>query len=213
MRMTAHAFFLASPFLIGLVWSVVSPFLVFQIGKRFLRIITRDLQTAGFTDTSGHWQSEKSTAITVAAASPDTHGLSAAAQPASVGGERGAGGENSTATASACDHYCPVPYPLEPKNICSYLVWLVDLPQLVPTILLACVGVVVSLNEGGHLLLTLITCGIAAAVGIIVTIVIITRDPQHYGAVGGFSYLSFGGIFAFAVNLIAAAFIIIGVSV
>jgi hypothetical protein len=211
--MTAHAFFLASPFLIGLGWSVVSPFLVFWIGKRFLCIITRELNTAGFTDTSGDWQSKKPTASTAAAPIPDTHALTAPAQPASAGGKRGAGGENSAVAASASDHYCPVPLPVQPGNICSYLVWLVDLPQVVPTILLAGVGVVVSLNEGGHLLLTLIICGTAAAAGIIVTIVIMTRDPQHYGAVGGFSFLSFGGIFAFAVNLIAAALIIIGVSV
>jgi hypothetical protein len=250
--MIDHALFLASPFLIGLAWSVASPFLVRRLGDRYEQRITEKLEASGFRkDSSGQWRAATKEELDTATglASPQTvrrsapppvareqSGLTFAESVERVVVDRGEltfhirrgwlpavagrlrddpapGTERRAEDGStpADDSYLPLA--VEPGNLRTYVDWIVDVPQLVPTILLAVVGVFVALAEGRYLVLTIITCVAAAVIGAIATIVIMRKDPQHYSAVDGIWIFTRGSQIAFIVNLIAAAVIIVSVGV
>src|SRR5487761_1175775 len=58
-----------------------------------------------------------------------------------------------------------IPLPNRPENLRTYVEWLVDAPQLLPTILLGAAAVIVAIAEARHVILTYIVCAVAALIG------------------------------------------------
>jgi hypothetical protein len=183
----ARAFVLASPFIIGLIWSALSPLLVGYIGDRFKKKLYGQVEEAGYQKTSsGSWRAP------------------ACAQTL----ERAAGTPAATGLKTA-ELGCPLPLPLEPANLNNYVEWLVDAPQLLPTILLAVVSVFVAVADGRDVGLMYVICPVAAVIGIIATIVIIKQDPPSYSGVYRVWVYTVGPLVGIILNLAAALIIII----
>jgi hypothetical protein len=187
-----RAFVLASPFIIGLIWSALSPLLVGYIGRRFTDTLYGQLKEAGFQKTS----SGESWRAPVCA-----HPREPATQAST--------GTGSGAVVGTAELGCPLPLPLEPENLNSYVEWLIDAPQLLPTILLAVVSVFVAVADGRDVGLMYVICPVAVAIGIIATIVIIRKDPQTYSAVDRLWVYTPGPLVAIILNLVAALIVII----
>lgn len=168
-----RAFVLASPFLIGVIWSFISPFLVRRLAKSFERKLNEELADVGY----------------------------AASRPQ----------ESTDAAEDAC--LPAVPPPLRPADLRTYVDWLVDVPQLLPTILLGAVGVSVAIAEARHLLLTYVICAVAVLAGIFATAWIMRKNPQEYSATFRIKIFTTGALIGFAINSVAAVIIVVGVVV
>lgn len=169
-----RAFILASPFLIGVIWSFISPFLVRGLAKTFEGKLNKELADAGYVEAS---QAQES--------------------------------------ADAAKDVCrpAIPLPIRPANLRTYVDWLIDAPQLLPTILLGAVGVIVTIAEARHLLLTYVICAVATLAGIFATAWIMKKNPQEYSAAFRIKIFTTGAFIGFVINFVAAVIIVVGVSV
>ena len=188
-----RAVVIASPFLIGLVWSCISPFLVRRLAGRFVTELTGELAAAGYQETSPLATSQGTTADARSAPGNDGQPVQA---PAAVR-EAGCGRA--------------IPLPTRPENLRTYVEWLVDVPQLLPTILLGAAALIVAIAEARHVVLTYIVCVVAALLGFIATRWIMKMNPQKYSGVFRFRMFTIGALIAIAINLIAAVIIIASV--
>jgi hypothetical protein len=221
----SRALVLASPFLIGLIWSLFSPLLVRHLGGRFQERLDQILQEAGFQE-SPQGAPRRATACarprTPEAGTPRSSPATASepvgavieADGISTPTERGSSADEKIAPAAptTSDSGCAIPLPLRSANLRTYVEWLVDVPQLLPTILLAAVGVFITVAEGGHLLFMYVICAVAALVGVIATVLIMKMKPQSYTGVSRFWIYTLGPLIGIIVNFVAAV-IIVGVTV
>jgi hypothetical protein len=166
----ARAIILASPFIIGFVWSFISSVLVERLAGKFEARIKKELQDTGYGE---------------GASDPDAVGAGLSVV---------------------------VPLVTSPRNLRTYVDWLVDAPQLLPTILLSAVGVVVAIAEDRDLILTYIVCGVAAVIGAITTYVIMRMHPQEYSGGRRIWIFTIGTFIAAATNFAAAVIVIVGVA-
>jgi hypothetical protein len=185
-----RAVVIASPFLIGLVWSCISPFLVRRLANRFVTELTRELAAAGYQETSPPALSQGAAAD--ARPAPGNHGQPA--QAPAVGREGDCGRA--------------IPLPTRPENLRTYVEWLVDVPQLLPTILLGAAALIVAIAEARHVILIYIVCAVAALLGFIATCWIMKMNPQKYSGMFRFKMFTIGALIAIAINLVAAIIIV-----
>jgi hypothetical protein len=187
-----HAIILASPFLIGLIWGFISPFIVRKLADRFETKLRQELADAGYPEPP---QPELAQAA-LGVAAPETEDDPAEARV-------------EVAAAAVEADRCPVtPLPTRPANLRTYVDWLVDTPQFLPTILLGAIGVVVAIAEARHVLLTGIVCGVAALLGILATVRIMTINPQKYSGVRRLGIFTIGALVTILINAVSAAIII-----
>jgi hypothetical protein len=196
------AIILASPFLIGLIWSFISPFLVRQLANLFENQLDQELVVAGYerTPQSGLRQ-----------AAPRRPARKTKDSP--TGANAGAQSDQALAATVEADYSPAIPLPVRPANLRKYVDWLVDVPQLLPTILLSAAGVIVAVAADRHVLLTSVVCAVAAVMGIIATFLIMKMSPQEYSAVFRYGIFTIGSLIATAINVASAVIIIVGVSV
>jgi len=197
-----RAVILASPFLIGLVWGFISPFLVRRLANRFEDKLNQELADAGYQEAAQPGPDQAASGVP---ARETKRGLAAA--------DAGARPVQAPATVQEGDCSRAVPLPTRPANLRTYVEWLVDTPQLLPTILLSVAGVVVAIAEARHVRLTLIVCAVAAVIGIIATRWIMRMDAQRYSGVFRLGIFTIGTLIAIVINFAAAVVIIIGVAV
>ena len=74
-----------------------------------------------------------------------------------------------------------VPTPLEPPNLrIQYVEWLIDVPQLFPTVLLVANGAVIAVVAGKYVALVVTVCVIAAVIGLAATRIVFEAAPERY---------------------------------